>query len=59
MADYRAAVTACILANKDRKKGTKAVEPADFFPSLAAKAKSMTQGQIKKHLSSIAKKMKR
>lgn len=58
MADYRAAVSACILVNKDRKKGSKAIEPGDFFPSLATKSKAMSKEQMRKHLSSIAKKMK-
>lgn len=59
MADYRAGITACIIANKDRAKGSKALEPSDIFPSLATKKKAMTQSQIRKHLSGIAKKVKK
>ena len=59
MADYRAAVTACIMANKDRGKGVKAAEPGDFFPSLAVKKKAMTPAQIRKHMSTISKKGKK
>lgn len=58
MADYRAAVPACIMANSNRTKGSKIVEPADLFPSLNTK-KKMTKEQMKKHMQTIARKMKR
>lgn len=32
--DLRAGYIACLLYNQNRKKGTKALQPEDFFPSL-------------------------
>lgn len=55
MADYRAAITACILANVNRKVGAPMVKHEDFFPSLKVKTKKMSPAQIKKHMSTIAK----
>ncbi len=56
MADYRASVTACILANRYRQVGQPMIKHEDFFPSLKVKAKQMTPGQMKKHMSTISKK---
>ena len=36
-ADARAGIIAAILVNQNRRKGAKAVSPADLFPSLADK----------------------
>ena len=59
MADYRASVTACILANVHKEKGAKTVEPSDFFPSLGGKKKAMTKEAMRNHMSKIAKKVKK
>ena len=32
--DYRAGILASILANQNRRQGTRSLSPSDFFPSL-------------------------
>jgi len=53
MADYRAGLTACIIYNMNKDSKSKALGPQDFFPSLKAKKKKMTQEQILAHMRSV------